>query len=367
MFLAKGPVAPVTRVHDLAIPRKEIFNLLVIPSEPREIVELVNDLISEQHQTLSSEEIFNLGRIHRTIEFECKKIEADTRGIWAFFESIFRSGAQTERKSNVTCMQNSRLFIEEVLKAMPGLEKEGEEESFKPIENDQKGAGGSQLVETNQSPPTQLEDVSIPPPPDAPPAPPSAPPPPLLPANNNKSTASTAGVKSKAAQEEAPQAKPLSEEEKHLLTEQKKLERWFSDRANPDIFFFKQAPKNERELTKKRDELNFDIERIKETDHKDKETWLQKKETALADIADQLKPQKMLLQYANQQQRALFNEKVAKYTNVELFIIVAIFFDGKAPEASHPSYSIYSFNQELLTQIFNDWKQLAAGERERSS
>ena len=131
-------------------------------------------------------------------------------------------------------------------------------------------------------------------------------------------------------------------------------------RANHSVFYIETAPPDARGLNERKQWFIKNIEFLKKYNEPE---YLHENEAELAKIEEQLKPQKKMLQYGNQQQRAQFNEKIARYTNEELGILIGIMFDGKVPEPSHPAYSLYEINRCLLDTVLKDWRKLSAGDK----
>ena len=107
--------------------------------------------------------------------------------------------------------------------------------------------------------------------------------------------------------------------------------------------------------------LRDDIKHIKAQPNVDA-AWLKKKEAALAKIEEDLKPVERLLKFAEAKDKSQFAEKMTKYTNDELRLLLGLAFNGKKPDASHPYYKSYEADKGLFDAIFADWNKLSKGE-----
>lgn len=345
MFLARA--GSVSTLQDTRIPRQETFRFHPLPYDPQKVIERVDVFFQENQPIHDPRGAFEMGRLYGAMAFQCQQIEANTHGIWAFFQSIFNPNAYREQKALIDQMQNKCFLIEDIIRAIPSTEevqRENHQDIPHPVAFE---SGQLQTVDSNK---TENRDDSLSHPNSEgvapPPPPPPAPPPPSL---KGKSLLSSSTPSAVAIQ-------PLTEEEKYFLLERQKRERNLKERANPDVFYLFLPPKNERDLCERKLELQDDLAQ------NGTEEWLQKKKKALEKVEEQLIPIKTLLQYGNQQQRPDFNTKIAKYTNDELRIVIGIFFDGKEPNETDLNFTFYLFYRELLDGIFKNWQQLSCGE-----
>lgn len=341
--------------------------------------------------------VADLNELRKELKNEIKFIRNKTTGIIAWFRYLFRSEEKKELKELATEMESVQNFIlglkikfksaeEEKIEVLGEPEAETMEEkahlasnagnaeiapAAKKEEAKEEEPAVQQQPSTEQPIEEQVVQLGAPPPPPMfgappPPPPPSAfpgvPPPPPAPTFGGPPPPPPPGgmappppVGGKAA----PPAKPLTAEEKYVNAEKKKLERNLQDRANPDTFNILAAIKDEAKLLAAKEVVEKDIGRIKKLNDK---PWLEEKEKELKRIEDQLVPEKRLLKYAAQADKSQFNEKMTRYTNDELRLLLGLAFDGIKPDAAHPYYKSYEGDKGLFDSIFADWDNLSKGE-----
>ena len=331
--------------------------------------------------------VADLNALRKEVKNEITYIRNKTTGIIAWFRFLFRSEEKKELKELADELESVQSFIEslkikfksgkgkdttDVLKDTTDIlsEPEQEPEVKKEVAQSDEPAAQHEVIQLGAPPPPS--SLFAPPPPPAavfgappPPPPPSfgAPPPPPAPAFGGPPPPPPPGgmappppVGGKAA----PLAQPLTAAEKHVNAQKKKLERDLQERANPGAFKISSPPKNEAALDARKQELEDDIKHIKTQPNVDA-AWLKKKEAALAKIEEDLKPVEKLLKFADAKDKSQFAEKMTKYTNDELRLLLGLAFGGKKPEASHPYYNSYKAEQGLFDAIFADRDQLSDG------
>jgi hypothetical protein len=221
-----------------------------------------------------------------------------------------------------------------------------------------------------ETPPPAPTSASVAPPPPPPPSAkmgvPLPPPPPPLTAKLNAGgppPPPTPHVTGSMIQKSAMTPK-LTPEQAHIQSWQKKLDRQLETRANPSKFYVTNPPKDQVKMEARQKELESEVQTLMglrkalpESAQSTMDTLIGKKKDEIAKITEDLKGTSVPAKPNSLE----FKEKIKEYTNEELRVLIAIAFDGKTPDHSHPSYNVYENNQGLVDGILQDWKKLAQG------
>lgn len=312
------------------------------------------------NKNITDQDLVNLKLLNKILGYEIKAIKSDTEGIKGFLRYLFSPAQRAKQEQLAERMTMLRDFIGQISKAKPEKPKAVEEnkpglidELTEVIGKRPKPMPVLRKVEKKQeeeAPPIKLQEqpttvslqvqdetvaVNIPPPPGGMPLPP----PPI-------------GLSK-------PPVK-LTPEEQYMKGEQSKFERLLKDRATPKMFYTESTVPNEAKLISEQKELEEDIAFIKRQPNIDQER-LAKKQQMLEKNKEALTPQKRLVDSTKDKDKLIFNEKIKKYTNEELKILIGFAFDGRVPETTNPRYAIYQRNRELMDDIFRNWDELSQG------
>lgn len=167
----------------------------------------------------------------------------------------------------------------------------------------------------------------------------------------------------------------LTPEEQYIKGETKKLQRKLEERSDPKNLYIITPAKNENDLLKQQAGLQEDIETFQELLLGDLATSprstvkrrLESKQQSLEKVIEELKG---TLKPIGKDDPS-FEEKMSKYTNEELKILIGMLFidevniekaeQEKVPR-THLNYASYSNNHKSLDDIFSNWKTLSEGQ-----